>query len=74
MAAKLSARAQELVARAAELSEEERQAVVEAISAKLLKRSAAPGVPRLLDLAGTGQGLWGDDSSESLRQLRNEWD
>ena len=30
-------------------------------------------VPRLLDLAGTGRGLWGDNSTEYLQRLRAEW-
>ncbi len=32
-----------------------------------------PKPARLLDLAGTGRGLWGDDSTEYLQQLRDEW-
>jgi hypothetical protein len=28
---------------------------------------------RLLDLAGAGRGLWGADSAEYLRRLRDEW-
>jgi prevent-host-death family protein len=28
----------------------------------------------LLDLAGTGKGLWGENSTETLRKLRDEWD
>lgn len=39
-------------------------------AARALKNGTAP---RLMDLAGTGQGLWGEDSSEYLRQLRSEW-
>jgi prevent-host-death family protein len=27
----------------------------------------------LTPLAGSGQGLWGDDSTRSLESLRNEW-
>jgi hypothetical protein len=35
---------------------------------------AAEAAPvRLLDLAGSGTGLWGDDSTEHLRRLRDEW-
>jgi hypothetical protein len=37
----------------------------------------APGAEQaptpLLDLAGTGRGLWGPDSAEYLRHLRDEW-
>lgn len=28
----------------------------------------------LLDLAGSGKGLWGKDSAKTLRKLRDEWD
>lgn len=28
----------------------------------------------LLGLAGSGKGLWGKDSSKTLRKLRDEWD
>ena len=28
----------------------------------------------LLPLAGTGRGLWGKDSSRTVRKLREEWD
>lgn len=28
----------------------------------------------LLPLAGTGQGLWGKDSTRTVRKLREEWD
>jgi hypothetical protein len=38
--------------------------------ARALKSGTAS---RPLDLARTGQGLCGEDSSEYLRQLRNEW-
>lgn len=28
----------------------------------------------LLSLAGTGRGLWGDDSTVEINKLRDEWD
>lgn len=28
----------------------------------------------LLSLAGSGKGLWGKDSTKTLRKLRDEWD
>jgi prevent-host-death family protein len=28
----------------------------------------------LLPLAGTGRGLWGKDSAQTVRKLRDEWD
>lgn len=27
----------------------------------------------LLSVAGTGRGLWGDDSADEIRRLRDEW-
>jgi prevent-host-death family protein len=30
--------------------------------------------PSLLPLAGTGRGLWGRNSTKTLRKLRDEWD
>lgn len=36
----------------------------------------AAGAPRqksLVGLAGSGKGLWGKDSSKTLRRLRDEW-
>jgi prevent-host-death family protein len=35
--------------------------------------SAVPQQP-LLPLAGSGRGLWGKDSTRTLRKLRDEWD
>lgn len=35
--------------------------------------SVVPQEP-LLPLAGTGRGLWGKDSSRTVRKLRDEWD
>jgi prevent-host-death family protein len=35
--------------------------------------SAARQEP-LLPLAGTGRGLWGKDSTRTIRKLRDEWD
>jgi hypothetical protein len=27
----------------------------------------------LLSLSGSGRGLWGEDSNQTLRELRDEW-
>ena len=35
---------------------------------------AAVRQPSLLPLAGTGRGLWGKDSTRTIRKLRDEWD
>ena len=32
------------------------------------------GRSRLLDLRGSGKGLWGDSVAKTLRELREEWD
>jgi hypothetical protein len=47
------------------------------IAVKLLaslpdKRTGLPPRP-LLDLAGRGAGIWGEDSKATLERLRNEW-
>jgi hypothetical protein len=46
------------------------------LAAKLL--ASLPGKPvaaprRLLELAGRGVGVWGDDSTETLERQRDEW-
>ena len=34
-----------------------------------------PGrAPSILDLEGTGKGMWGADSRQTVRALRDEWD
>jgi prevent-host-death family protein len=33
-----------------------------------------PPQKSLLGLAGSGRGLWGKDSTKTLRKLRDEWD
>jgi prevent-host-death family protein len=35
--------------------------------------SAGQRQKSLLSLAGTGKGLWGRDSSKTVRRLRDEW-
>jgi prevent-host-death family protein len=34
---------------------------------------AVPRQESLLSVAGTGRGLWGDDSAGEIRRLRDEW-
>jgi prevent-host-death family protein len=44
--------------------------------AALVPISAYPGAARqqsLLPLAGTGKGLWGRDSRQTIRRLKDEW-
>ena len=41
----------------------------------LEKARAAPGTASgFLTLRGTGRGLWGRDSSQTIGELRDEWD
>ncbi len=35
---------------------------------------AIPRRHSLLSLAGTGRGLWGEDSTRMIRALKDEWD
>ena len=45
--------------------------------AALVPISSLPPSPRqvsILALKGTGTGLWGNDSSRTLAELRNEWE
>jgi hypothetical protein len=73
---------EDVVAQVLALPAEDRAKVLARVRASLAERDAvaaqpgasAAGTPtRLLDLAGTGRGLWGDDSNEYLRRLRDEW-
>jgi hypothetical protein len=78
---------EELVARVLALPTEDRAKLAARIQASLdeahgnltaaaraVKGAPEPTpTPHLLDLAGTGKGLWGEDSSAYLRQLRDEW-
>jgi hypothetical protein len=71
----------DVVAQVLALPAEDRAKIVARLQASLTEQD--PGVPsaadagqaptRLLDLAGTGRGLWGADSAEYLRRLRDEW-
>jgi len=38
------------------------------------RRAGLPRQMSLLGLAGSGKGLWGKDSTKTLRKLRDEWD
>jgi hypothetical protein len=47
------------------------------VAAKLLAslpaKAADASPKRLLDLAGRGVGVWGDDSTATLERQRDEW-
>lgn len=36
--------------------------------------NAAPKQMSLLPLRGTGRGLWGEDSTKTIREMRDEWE
>ena len=38
-----------------------------------MQRAQRPKQRSLLSLSGSGAGLWGDDSTQSIRELRDEW-
>jgi hypothetical protein len=71
----------DVVAQVLALPAEDRAKIVARLQASLAEREPGASTPaeqstasiRLLDLAGTGRGLWGDDSSEYLRHLQDEW-
>ena len=44
-----------------------------AVLAPIATLSAANHQHPLTPLAGSGRGLWGPDSGETLRELRDEW-
>jgi hypothetical protein len=80
----MAVRLEDVIAQVLALPAEDRAEVLAQLQASLAGRDAgapsaqpgasAPGTPtRLLDLAGTGRGLWGDDSNLNLRRLRDEW-
>jgi hypothetical protein len=60
------------LAEALALPAEERAKLVAKLSASLAPGDGTPR-PMLLDLAGRGTGLWGDDSTASLERMRDEW-
>ena len=71
----------DVVAQVLALPAEDRAKIVARLQASLAERepgaststAQSSGPTRLLDLAGTGRGLWGADSTEYLRRLRDEW-
>ena len=71
----------DVVAEVLALPAEDRAKILVRLQASLTEHdhgvTDAPGAEQaptpLLDLAGTGRGLWGPDSAEYLRHLRDEW-
>jgi len=54
------------------LPESDRAKLVAKLLASLPSKPTA-STGRLLDLAGRGAGIWGDDSAATLDRQRNEW-
>lgn len=68
----MAMKSDQVLAEALALPTEERAKLV----SKLLASLPATGAekPRhLLDLAGRGAGVWGDDSTATLKRQRDEW-
>jgi hypothetical protein len=71
----------DVVAQMLALPPEDRAKIVARLQASLAEREPGASAPtaqsavptRLLDLAGTGRGLWSADSTDYLRRLRDEW-
>jgi hypothetical protein len=55
------------------LSADERAKVAAKLLASLPSRAAPAAPRRLLDLAGRGVGVWGEDSTATLERMRDEW-
>jgi hypothetical protein len=62
-----------LIEEALALSADERAKVAAKLLASLPSKTAPTGPRRLLDLAGRGVGIWGNDSTATLEHLRDEW-
>ena len=55
------------------LSADDRAKVAAKLLASLPAKPLGSPSPRLLDLAGRGVGVWGDDSTATLDRQRDEW-
>ena len=55
------------------LSADDRAKVAAKLLASLPSKAGGGAAPRLLDLAGRGVGVWGEDSTATLERQRNEW-
>jgi hypothetical protein len=64
-----------LLEEALALSADDRAKVAAKLLASLPSEAAGAGgaAQRLLDLAGRGAGVWGDDSTATLERQRDEW-
>ncbi|WP_394826898.1 hypothetical protein [Pendulispora albinea] len=62
-----------ILAEALALPEGDRAKLVSKLLASLPASPSAAPPRRLSDLAGRGAGIWGDDSTATLDQQRDEW-
>jgi hypothetical protein len=70
----MAIRVDHLIEEALALSDDDRAKVVAKLSASLPSETAPSAPPwRLLDLAGRGVGVWGNDSTATLERQRDEW-
>jgi hypothetical protein len=62
-----------LIEEALALSADDRARVAAKLLASLPSKAATVSPRRLLDLAGRGVGVWGEDSTATLGRQRDEW-
>ena len=62
-----------LLEEALALSADDRAKVAAKLLASLPSKAAGGAPRRLVDLAGRGAGVWGDDSTATLERQRDEW-
>jgi hypothetical protein len=55
------------------LSADDRAKVAAKLLASLSSKATGGAAQRLLDLAGRGAGVWGNDSTATLERQRDEW-
>jgi hypothetical protein len=69
----MASKADHVLEEALALPADERAKVAAKLLASLPTRPAGAPPRRLLDLAGRGIGVWGDDSAITLERQRDEW-
>jgi hypothetical protein len=69
----MAPKAEHVLVAALALSAADRATVAAKLLASLPAKAADAAPRRLLDLAGRGAGVWGDDSTATLERHRDEW-
>lgn len=69
----MATKADHVLEEALALSADDRAKVAAKLLASLSSKAPGGALPRLLDLAGRGSGVWGDDSTATLERQRDEW-